>query len=181
MALTLISLLLAPAVRGEDAVRVVGTDGTAHTWTVSRIKEVLSSEIKSIEFTSHGQKHACKAVSLLEILNASGIPATLKMAPKADPHVKNYNLRLAVLVQAKDGYAATFSMGELLPDIGGCQAWVALEEDAKPLPERDGMAKLIVPTDQKPVRWVRDIASVTVIDPSAATTQPASPSGAPPK
>jgi hypothetical protein len=169
-----IVLGLAPSSAGaEEGVRVTATDGTATTWTAARIKEVLATEMKPLEHTSHGQKHTSTAVPLLAVLKAAGIPVALKMDPKADPHVKNYNLRLAVVVQAGDGYTATFSLGELLPEVGGRESWLALDEDGKPLTERDGPMKLIVPTDQKPSRWVRNVTSVTVVDPTAATTRPA--------
>lgn len=154
-------------------VRVTATDGKATTWTAGRLKEVLAAEMKTVEYTSRGQKHTAGAVPLLAVLKAAGVPIELKMDPKADPHVKNYVLRLAVVVQGGDGYTATFSFGELLPEIGGREAWLALDEDGKPLPERDGVMKLIVPADQKPSRWVRNVSGVIVVDPTAATTRPA--------
>jgi hypothetical protein len=94
------------------------------------------------------------------------------MDPKADPHVKNYNLRLVVVIEGGDGYITTFSVAELLPEIGGREAWLVFDEDGKPLPERDGALKVIVPADQKPARWVRDVTCITVVNPAAATTQP---------
>jgi hypothetical protein len=161
----------ATSAHAEDAVQVTGLDGSAQTWTAARLKEVLASDVKAIEWTSHGQKHASSSVPLIAVLKASGVPVALKMDPKADPHLKNYNLRLAVVIQGGDGYTATFSLAELLPEIGGREAWLAFDEDGKPLPDRDGMAKLLVPADQKPGRWVRNVARISVVDPAAATTQ----------
>jgi hypothetical protein len=99
------------------------------------------------------------------------VPVALKMDPSADPKLKNHNLRLAVVVEGADGYTATFSLGELMPEIGGKEAWLALDEDGKPLPQR--LVKLVVPADQKPARWVRDVVSITIVDPTAAITRPA--------
>ena len=59
-----------------------------------------------------------------------------------------------------------------MPDIGGREAWIALDEDGKPLPARDGIAKLVAPADHKPGRWVRNVVSVHIID-ATATTRPA--------
>jgi hypothetical protein len=175
-ALLLLVLCLTPtSADAEDAVQVTGTDGSAQTWTAARLKEVLASDVKAVEWISHGQKHTSSSVPLIAVLKASGVPVTLKMDPKADPHMKNYNLRLAVVIQGGDGYTATFSLAELLPEIGGREAWLALDEDGKPLPDRDGMAKRLVPADQKPVRWVRDVIRISVVDPTAAIAQPAVP------
>jgi hypothetical protein len=159
--------------RAEPSVQVTPPDGSPQAWTAARLRTDLAAEIKPIEFTLRGQKHTANAIPLLAVLKAAGAPVALKMDPKADPHVKNYNLRLAVVVQAGDGYTATFSLAELLPEIGKREAWLALDEDGKPLPERDGVVKLIVPTDQMPGRWVRDVTSIAVIDPAAPATRPA--------
>jgi hypothetical protein len=44
--------------------------------------------------------------------------------------------------------------------------------EAKPLADKDGPVRLIVPSDSKPGRWVHAVAKITVIDPTAATTRP---------
>jgi hypothetical protein len=174
-ALLLLVLCFTPtSAHAEDAVQVTGTDGSAQTWTTARLKEVLASDVKAVEWTSRGQKHISSSVPLLAVLKASGVPVALKMDPKADPRLKNYNLRLAIVIQGGDGYTATFSLAELLPEIGSREVWLAIDEDGKPLPDRDGMAKLVVPADQKPGRWVRNVARISVVDPAAATTQPTS-------
>ena len=167
----LLLLTPSPASAGES-IRITGTDGTAQTWAPARMKEALATDLKSIEYTGRGAKHTANAVPLLALLKAAGVPVALKMDPNADPKMKNYNLRLAVVVEAGDGYTATFSFGEIMPEIGGKEVWLALDEDGKPLTERDGLARLIVPADTMPVRWVRDVVSIDVVNP-AATTRPA--------
>jgi hypothetical protein len=168
----LILLVTTSSVHADDALRVTGTDGAIQTWTLAKLKETCAADIKPVEFTSRGEKHTSNGVPLLAVLKAAGVPVDLKMDPKADPRLKNYNLRFAVVVQGGDGYTATFSLAELQPEIGAREAWLVFDEDGKPLPDRDGAMKLIVPTDQKPARWVRNVATVTVIDPSP-TTRPA--------
>jgi Oxidoreductase molybdopterin binding domain len=170
--LPLLLLVISQPARADDGVRVTGTEGTSQAFSAARLKATLASDLKTVGYDSHDQKHTCTGVPLLALLKAAGVPITLKMDPKADPHMKNYNLRLAVVVQGGDGYTATFSLAELLPEIGGREAWLALDEDGKPLPERDGSMKLIVPADQRPARWVRNVTNVSVIDPTTAATGP---------
>jgi hypothetical protein len=159
----------------DDGLKVTGTDGTSHNWTAARLKDDLAAEVKAVEYTSRGQKHTAHGVALLAVLKAAGIPAVLKMDPQVDPKLKNLNLRLAVVIRGGDGYTATFSLAELLPDIGGREAWLAFDEDGKPLPNRDGASKLIVPADQKLGRWVRNVTVITVVDPAPPATQSAAP------
>ena len=44
--------------------------------------------------------------------------------------------------------------------------WIALDRDDEPLAERSAPVELIAPADAKPGRWVRGVASITVVDPA---------------
>jgi DMSO/TMAO reductase YedYZ molybdopterin-dependent catalytic subunit len=96
------------------------------------------------------------------------------MDPKADPRMKNSELRLVVGVECRDGYLITFSLGELLADIGNRHVWLALDMDGQPLPQRDGPIRLIVPEDVKPGRWAHAVQAIFVVNITAPTTRPAS-------
>jgi len=174
IAIVLASATTAFSAESELAVHVGGEVSKPGDWTVSRIQGELASEIKSVQYASKGQSHTSNCVSLLSILKAAGVQTELKMDPKADPKLKNYELRLAVVVEGRDGYVATFSLAELLADVGNRPVWLALDVDGQPLELRDEPMKLIVPEDQKPARWVHAIQTITVINAASPTTQPAS-------
>ena len=72
------------------------------------------------------------------------------------------------MVRGRDGYAAAFSLAELLPEFGHAVAWVAWDRDAKPLPPEAGPVELLVPGDVKAARWVHGVAAVTVMDATGA-------------
>jgi hypothetical protein len=161
------------AATGPDAIAVSGAVAAPGDWAISRIRSELASDLTSISYTAHGQKHASDAVPLLSLLRASGVQTQLKMDPKAAPKKKNSELRLIVVVEARDGYVASFSLAEMLADVGGRHVWLALDMDGQPLPSRDGPMRLIVPEDKTPARWVHAVRRITVFDGAAATTQPA--------
>jgi hypothetical protein len=164
----------APAAGDGDALRIDGDVVASSTWSVARIKAELGSEIKVIQYSSRGKQHGCDCVGLIPLLKAAGLPTELKMDPKADPKTKNRALRLGVLVRGRDGYAALFSLAELMPAIGNRAAWLAVDMDGADLAADEAPAKLIVPDDAKPGRWVHGVEEIRVIDESgAATTQPA--------
>ena len=144
----------------------------AVTLSVEDLRAKLAASVTTIQYESHGHKHAAHAVPLLAVLQLAGLETTLKMDPKLDPRTKNLPLRMAATVSGRDGYAATFAVAELLPDIGDRAVWVAVDVDGQPLAERSGPMELISPTDAKPGRWVRGVASISVSEP-AATTRPA--------
>lgn len=63
----------------------------------------------------------------------------------------------------EDGYAATFGMGDLTPDLGH-EVWAALDWNDRPLPPADGPLRLIVPGDAKPARWVHAVRTLRLVD-----------------
>jgi hypothetical protein len=159
-------LAAAPATQPAAVVAVDGLVAHPLAWSADEMRSTLAGQVTSVEYESHGHKHSAHAVPLIAVLEAAGAGTTLKMDPKADPHTKNLPLRLAVVVRGRDGYTATFALAELLPDIGDRPVWVALDADDKPLAERSAPVELIAPADAKPGRWVRGIASISVVDPS---------------
>jgi hypothetical protein len=160
----------------QPAPASIAVDGVvAHplSWSAAELRSNLAAQVTEIHYDIHDQHHVAHAVPLLAVLQSAGVGTTLKMDPKVDPKVKNYSLRLSVVVKGTDGYTATFALAELLPEIGDRPVWIALDADGKPLADRFAPVELISPGDVKPGRWVRGIASITVVDPAAAATRPA--------
>jgi hypothetical protein len=167
-----ISTNLALSAEPEKSVHIDGAVSNPSDWTTAHLKEQFASELKQIQYTSKGQQHTSICVALLSVLKAAGAQTDLKMDPTADPKTKNIPLRLAVVVRGNDGYTVVLSLAELLPQIRNEEAWLALDADGNALSDRDGPAKLIVPSDKKPGRSVHGIATISVLDLASATTEP---------
>ncbi len=160
-----LSSIVAPshAQTTQPSTVAITVDGAApREWSVNRIQSELGGEVHMIDFELHGAKHHAHAVPLILMLQKCGVPTEIKMNPKADPKTKNLPLRMSVLISATDGYAAVFSLAEMLPQIGGHPVWVQLDQDDQPLADRDGPMKLVAPDDKAPGRWLRSIATVRV-------------------
>lgn len=163
--LLLLCLAAAPATtRPAATVAIDGAVAQPLAWSVDDFRR--SATVTTIRYESHGHPHTAHAVPLVAVLQAAGANATLKPDAKADPKVKNLPLRLAVVVRGRDGYTATFAMAELLPEIGDRPVYIALDADDQPLADRAAPVELISPADIKAGRWVRAIASITVVDPA---------------
>jgi len=79
--------------------------------------------------------------------------------------VKNDLNRKIILVTGSDCYQQAFSMGELVPAIGGQhQIIVAYAKDGVLLPS-EGFARIINPADKSGARNVSNIIRIQVIDP----------------
>jgi hypothetical protein len=156
------------------SIYVGGPNMPGGEWTADQLQKQFAGEITPIEYTGHGQKHTYRCIPLLSVLKVAGAPTVFKMEPKADPKMKSYPLRFAVVARGRDEYVVAFSLAELLPDVGGRHVWVAIDEDGQPISIQDGPIRLLSPDDQKPARSVHQLVNITIVDTAAATTRPAS-------
>lgn len=160
-----IVLLALPAARADEpkapeSIALTGAVEKAGDWTGESLAKEFAADVKEISYTLKGQSAKARVIPLAKLVMAA--------RPKVDPKQKNHLIAFAVVIRAKDGYAASFSMGELLPEFAGAEIYLALDRDGGPLPERERPVSLLVVGDKKPSRWVHGIQTVTVIDGLAA-------------
>jgi hypothetical protein len=149
------------------AIAVGGDVGQPGAWTPERIAKDLSGDVREVRFSVRGKAAKARCVPLLALVQAA--------RPKVDPRVKGHRLAFVAAVRGRDGYTATFSLGELLPEYGRRDVWVALDHDGGPLGPDHAPAEVLVPADEKASRWVRGLASVTVVDTTAAASRTGAP------
>ncbi len=138
------------------AFHVSGAVARPTAWTAGSLGKTFVADTRVVRYTRKGVAHTAHCVPLLSVVQAA--------QPTFNPHIKNHRLQFVVAVQGFDGYTADFSLAELLPEIGHRAAWLALDEDGRPLPDDAGRVSLIVPEDAKPGRWVHGVVAVTVTD-----------------
>ncbi len=149
-----------PAASAPLSVHLDGDVEFAGDWTVERIGKDLAKEVREVTFTVKGRDAKARCVPLAAFVAAA--------KPRIDPKRKGHDLAFVVRVRGRDGYTASFSFGELAVEVGRRDAWVALDRDGQPLDEVRGPVELVVPGDAKAARWVRGVASVTVLDTTAS-------------
>lgn len=107
--------------------------------------------------TAHGHELVCTGVSLAALLRASAaMPDT--------PLRGAQQLSRAVVVTARDGYRAVFSLGELDASLGANEVVLTRHCDGAALDDKDGPWRLIAPEESRPARWVRQVESIRVVD-----------------
>lgn len=95
--------------------------------------------------------------------NFSGVPLfslLIRLGAPDKPHGKD--LRLYVVVEGADGYAAVFSLAEINPDLRDATVLIADSMDGKPLGD-NGPLQLVVTGEKRPARWVRNLARIRVL------------------
>jgi DMSO/TMAO reductase YedYZ molybdopterin-dependent catalytic subunit len=68
-----------------------------------------------------------------------------------------------VLAQGADGYQVLFSLPELDSDFQDATVLVADTMSGKPINDKLGPLRLVVPHDKRPARWVRMLTGIKVV------------------
>lgn len=68
----------------------------------------------------------------------------------------------AAHVGSSDGFRAVFALSELDPDIGASNALLADRRDDHDLLPQEGTLRLLVPSDHRPTRWVKNVSTVEI-------------------
>ena len=110
---------------------------------------------EAVTATTHGKTLQCDGIALPALLRAAN---ALPAEPLRGGQLANY-----VLVAARDGYRAVFSLAELEPTLGNRRVLLVDRCDGQPLGDDDGPLRLIAPQESRPARWVRQVQSITVV------------------
>ncbi|MFL5330844.1 MAG: hypothetical protein ACJ8C4_18250 [Gemmataceae bacterium] len=125
-------------------------------WTKEKIEAELAAEIKDITYRDKEQSVKARVIPLAKLIASA--------KPKVDPKRPHRIVSFCAIVRGSDGYTATFSLGELLPEYGAAEVYIALDRNGAPLPTKEQPLSLLVPHDQTRSRWVRGIAEIRVVD-----------------
>jgi DMSO/TMAO reductase YedYZ molybdopterin-dependent catalytic subunit len=119
-------------------------------WSLADLQAQSPVAVDTVYLTGHGEEHG----------RYRGVPlwALLAEAKLTDQEGKHPDLRHAVLVTGRDGYAVIVSFGEIDPDFEDKTVLIAYERDGKPL---DGL-QLIMPGDKRGGRYVHDVVHIDV-------------------
>jgi hypothetical protein len=98
------------------------------------------------------------------VFRGPAVATVLALSGTATDRVRGKSLRLAVVAQARDDYAVTYSLGELSPGLSGRRMIVALTQDGAPLGEDDGPLRIVVEGDLHPSRWIRQLSRLSLVE-----------------
>jgi hypothetical protein len=114
-------------------------------------------EVETPNATGHGNESIAPrryaGIPLYRLLDLAGI--------RLDPAVNEDFLRRVIVATGADGYRVVIAGGEIEPRFKAGLALVATQRDGAALGD-EGAARLIVPFDRNPGRWVRSLVGLTV-------------------
>jgi hypothetical protein len=96
-----------------------------------------------------------EGVTLKSLLEKAGVAFGESMRGK--------RLTNCLLVEAADAYRAVIALPELDPAFDK-QTLLAFLRDGKPLVEKEGPYRIVVPDEKRMARWVRQVTTLKIVD-----------------
>jgi len=110
---------------------------------------------RSVQAKDHdGKDTAFEGIELSEVLKLAGV--------KFGEQLRGKELALFLVVDAADGYHAVFALPELDHAFTDRIILLADRRDGKPLGEKEGPLRIVVPDEKRQARWVRQVISLTI-------------------
>jgi hypothetical protein len=141
------------SVKTEPVLRVEVEGGKTLGLTAKDLAKFTRREVKA---TGHDEKESTySGFSLSEILLAAG-------AKIGKDELKGKELAAYLVVEASDGYKATFSIAEISADFTDKVILLSDMRDGKPFDAKTGVWQIIVLGEKKHGRWVRQVAALKI-------------------
>lgn len=117
------------------------------------VSELRSMERTTAEWSFRGAMLRCEGVALHTLLSKAGAPSGAA--------IRGPMTATVVLAVGRDGYAAAFGIGEMDPQLGARAILVADRCNGEDI-AAEGPLRLIVPTDARGARSVRNLVALEV-------------------
>jgi len=110
---------------------------------------------RTIHAKGHDGKEAeFTGVPLVEVLKLAGV--------KFGEDLRGKNLALYLVVEAADGYRAVYALPELDPLYTDKLILLATKREGKPLDDKEGPLRIVVPDEKRQARWVRQVTGLVI-------------------
>ena len=78
--------------------------------------------------------------------------------------IKGKRLASCLLVEAADGYRVVIALPELDPGFTDKQFVLVFLKDGKPLGDKEGPYRLVIPDEKRMARWVKQVVKLKIAD-----------------
>jgi hypothetical protein len=117
-------------------------------------------DLPRVEVTA--SEHEAKPVKYSGV-SLQSLMARRFYAPEGD-RLRGPWLAAVVRATGADGYQVVFTLAELDAAFGGLQVLVADTADGVPLSADDGPVRLVVPSDKRAARWLRQLVKLEILE-----------------
>lgn len=78
--------------------------------------------------------------------------------------IKGKRLASCLLVEAADGYRVVIALPETDPAFTDKQILLAFLKNEKPLDNKEGPYRIVIPDEKRMARWVRQVTTLKIVD-----------------
>jgi DMSO/TMAO reductase YedYZ molybdopterin-dependent catalytic subunit len=78
--------------------------------------------------------------------------------------IRGKRLASCLLVEAADGYRVVIALPEIDSAFTDKQVVLAFLRDGKPLDEKEGPYRIVIPDEKRMARWVKRVTALKVVD-----------------
>lgn len=122
---------------------------------LSRAEIGALPEVK-ITATAHGESATFEGPLLRSVLEKGGVALGETLRGKA--------MVSCLLVEAADGYRVVIALPELDAGFTDKQVILAVLRNGKPLDEKEGPYRIVIPDEKRPARWVREVTTLKIVE-----------------
>jgi hypothetical protein len=109
-----------------------------------------------VSTSASGAAATFEGVALEAVLEKAGV--------EFGASLKGKRLASYLLVEAADGYRVVIALPELDPAFTDKQVVLAFLKDGKPLDEKEGPYRIVIPDEKRMARWVRQVTTLKIVD-----------------
>jgi hypothetical protein len=131
----------------------VQADSGKHVLSRAEIEALPRVKVNASE---HSNAVNFEGVSLKSVLEKAGITFGESM--------KGKRLTNCLLVEAADGYRVVIALPELDPGFTDKQIVLAFQRDGKPLGDKEGPYRIVIPEEKRMARWVRQVTILKIVE-----------------
>jgi hypothetical protein len=106
--------------------------------------------------SASGESATFEEVALEAVLEKAGVAFGQTL--------KGKRLASCLLVEAADGYRVVIALPELDPAFTDKQVLLAFLKDGKPLDDKEGPYRMVIPDEKRMARWVRQVTTLKIVD-----------------
>jgi hypothetical protein len=149
----LLALMLHPALALSQQVTIQTETGKQAVLTRADIEALPHIKVAT---TASGGAATFEGAALRAVLEKAGVELGETM--------KGKRMASCLLVEAADGYRVVIALPELDPAFTDKQFLLAFLKDGKPLNDKEGPYRIVIPDEKRMARWVRQVTTLKIVD-----------------
>lgn len=123
--------------------------------TLSRADLEALPHVK-VQATAHDVSASFEGVMLKSVLEKAGIGFGETLRGK--------RLASCLLAEAADGYRVVIALPEMDPAFSDKRIILAFLKDGRPLDEKEGPYRIVIPDEKRPARWIRQLTLLKIVN-----------------